>query len=429
MRTWVVVGVLLALVAGLVGQMLPAAAATPPDERAFFRVWERTDALVADGAVERTWYWGPEPLFTFDEEYKQGVEGQRRVQYWDKGRMEISNPNDNPDDAWYVTSGLLPIEMIAGRIQMGDTSFERRDPTQLPVAGDPDAQSNADAPTYADFAQVTTVSLDSRLSPITMDPIGPIAADNAAPPLFGNLVSAALTGDGQIEQRPDLAAAYPGTRLVYYDGTLSHNIPQVFWDFLQQVGPVQINGEQRQDLLVDWLYLIGHPASEPYWITTNIDGVPQDLMVQVYERRVLTFNPNNPPGWQVEMSNTGWHYYLWRYELTSPPEPPNFARPNNINASVEPPEATAGTTFRVTLSGFDPGEQVSVWLTMPDDSVLEAPEPAIADDNGNAALFGEMPIQIFSDEDSPIGVWALTGAGASSGNTAVAYFTVFPPEE
>ncbi len=414
------------LVGALLVPVLPALAA--PDENAFFRIWERTDALVANRTIERTWFWGPTPLQTMDEEYIEGVAGKRRVQYWDKGRMEISHPNDNPFSPWYVTSGLLSIEMIAGRIQVGDVRFERRPRAAIPIAGDPDPETNPDAPTYDDFFGVTTVFLDSRLQPILSDPIGPIAADSAAPPRFGDLVAETLNADGTVGRRPELAAAHPGTRLVYYDGVLSHNIPQVFWDFLQQIGPVQINGEQRQDLLMDWLYVMGHPASEPYWVTTRVNGVKQDILVQVYERRVLTYNPNNLPQWQVELGNIGQHYYRWRYELTTAPQPVNFFRPDNINAFVDPAEAPAGTIFAVTLFGFQPGENISIWLTLPDQSVEEAPEPGVADANGEATLFGETPISVFTNQSDPIGVWALTGQGSRSGNMAIGYFTVQPAQ-
>jgi hypothetical protein len=418
--------VLVALVMGVGGA--PIQAQGSPDEAAFFRVWERTDAPVAAGAVQRPWYWGPEPLITMDEEYAEGVNGVRRVQYWDKGRMEISNPNDDPASPWYVTSGMLPLEMIRGRVMMGDTKTQVRDRAELPIAGDPDPATNPEAPTYADFFAVTTVMLDSRLQPITTDPIGPIAADSAAPPRFGDLVAEGLNATGEVIDRPELAAAYPGTRLVYYDGVLSHNVPQVFWDFLQQIGTVQINGEQRQDLLVDWLYVMGHPASEPYWVTTNVNGVPTDIMVQVYERRVLTYNPNNAAPFQVEMSNVGRDYYLWRYELTSPPPPPNLNRPPNVSASVSPESGEPGTDFDVTLFGFDPGEEVSIWLTFPDDAVLEAPELAVANENGEAVLFGETPITVFTTNQAPAGVWALTGQGMRSGHTSIGYFVVLPAD-
>ena len=37
------------------------------------------------------------------------------------------------------------------------------------------------------------------------------------------------------------------------------------------------------------------------------------MLIQAYERRVLTYNPANPPAFQVEMGNIGLHYYDWRY--------------------------------------------------------------------------------------------------------------------
>ena len=33
----------------------------------------------------------------------------------------------------------------------------------------------------------------------------------------------------------------------------------------------------------------------------------------VTQKSVLTYSPDNPSGWQVEMGNVGRHYYLWRY--------------------------------------------------------------------------------------------------------------------
>src|SRR2546430_1139648 len=60
---------------------------------AFSSVWERTDAPVASGAVKRTWFWGPQPNSegTY-EDYKEGAGGKRIVQYFDKSRMEINDP-------------------------------------------------------------------------------------------------------------------------------------------------------------------------------------------------------------------------------------------------------------------------------------------------------------------------------------------------
>jgi hypothetical protein len=35
--------------------------------------------------------------------------------------------------------------------------------------------------------------------------------------------------------------------------------------------------------------------------------------MQCFERRCLTYTPDNPEGWQVEAGNVGRHYYYWRY--------------------------------------------------------------------------------------------------------------------
>ena len=35
--------------------------------------------------------------------------------------------------------------------------------------------------------------------------------------------------------------------------------------------------------------------------------------MQLYERRVLTYVPDNPAGYKVEMGNVGQHYFQWRY--------------------------------------------------------------------------------------------------------------------
>ena len=54
------------------------------------------------------------------------------------------------------------------------------------------------------------------------------------------------------------------------------------------------------------------------------------MLLQAYERRVLTYVPTNPEGFQVEMGNIGQHYYDWRYSAglarPQPPLPPLRSR-------------------------------------------------------------------------------------------------------
>ena len=92
---------------------------------AFARTWARTDGPVIGGAVARTWVWGPEPRTgALTEPYRDAPGGTRLVQYFDKSRMELTNPHGNPADPFYVTNGLLATEMLTGNVQLGDTTFE-----------------------------------------------------------------------------------------------------------------------------------------------------------------------------------------------------------------------------------------------------------------------------------------------------------------
>ena len=60
------------------------AAAEPPANEHFQRVWERTDKPIADLAVNRSWLWGPEGTTgLLQEEYSNSPGGFRDVQYFD----------------------------------------------------------------------------------------------------------------------------------------------------------------------------------------------------------------------------------------------------------------------------------------------------------------------------------------------------------
>jgi hypothetical protein len=50
-----------------------------------------------------------------------------------------------------------------------------------------------------------------------------------------------------------------------------------------------------------------------FWVKTKVGGKEMPVLFQVFERRVLTYNPTNQPAFRVEMGNVGQHYQLWRY--------------------------------------------------------------------------------------------------------------------
>jgi len=246
---------------------------------AFRALWQRTDADVASGNASRGWLWGtPVPFGALREPYAQAAGGTRLVQYFDKGRMELNDPNADPASPWYVTSGLLTVELVTGQVQVGDHAFQNLEPAQIPVAGDLESVS-PQTPHYADYTS-------DRLAR---------AADQT-----GQAVTAQFQrGQGVTSITPPAPVT-----IAAYDDTLGHNIPDVFTNYFNQ---------DLAALGLNWLFVMGHPISEPYWITASFNGQTQLVLVQLFERRALAYNPQNQAGAQVEFTNIGLHYYRWRY--------------------------------------------------------------------------------------------------------------------
>src|SRR5689334_22202542 len=115
-QRWVRLGAVLLIVAGL----LPgwgAHAQGPFADPAFQQVWERSDKPVAESrAGGRSWMWGPQPNQALTEPYSRNIlGGTRQVQYFDKARMEINDPNGDRNNLYFVTNGRLVVELISGR--------------------------------------------------------------------------------------------------------------------------------------------------------------------------------------------------------------------------------------------------------------------------------------------------------------------------
>jgi hypothetical protein len=272
----------------------PTTAFTAP---AFERVWERSDRPVVNGQAGRPWLWGAAPIAAGQEPYVQGQNGQRQVEYFDKARMEINDPAADPATQWFVTNGLLVVEMMTGRIQVGNNEYDPMPlpPNPVPVAGDGDSP---DAPTYATMARVASLQGDNH------------ADDHTGSPVTATLDRDGEVGDGTGQVPAPALAAVQNAR---YEPTLGHNIPNVFADFQSAQGPIYVNGGITQGAVVDPLFDLGYPITEAYWARLRIAGQDRWALIQAYQRRVLTYVPDNAPPWQVEMGNVGRHYYDWRY--------------------------------------------------------------------------------------------------------------------
>jgi hypothetical protein len=235
-----------------------AAAISP----AFRDLWAKTDSDPSAVPV-----WGPQAFSEeLNERYAEAPGGYRLVQYFDKGRMELGT------DGMTVTAGLLAVEMIQGKVQIGDAKTEFLvTADKIAVAGDPDNTF----PSYASLRRLTTL-----------------------PPLTDGFYTRTYLPNQTFGTRPaangDPLAAYAIT-----DITTGRSIPKAFADF---------RNDPRHALAT-----IGLAITEPVWATVKVGGQPKDVLVQAFERRVLTYTPTNPDPYKVEFGNIGQHYYRWRY--------------------------------------------------------------------------------------------------------------------
>ncbi len=252
-------------------------------ERLFAWWWRRTDDPIARGLVQRSWLWGPVLGPVEWEPYRDSPGGRRLVQYFEKGRMELTDPAAPVDARWRVTGGRLAWELLTGEQQVGDTAFLARRPAELAVAGDPG-------------------------NPMTYAVLGRTLGRPAGIP--GAVVVERLLPDGSVVQDPALERY--AVRYGDHFPETGHGIASVFAAWVDQRGPVWAGDRLREEpLFAPWVALLGYPVTEPYWVQVPVGGVPRDVLVQCFERRCLTYTPDNPPSWQVEMSNIGLHYRAW----------------------------------------------------------------------------------------------------------------------
>lgn len=247
---------------------LPAHAATVFASPAFGNTWQKGEA-VSPG------YWGPlaNARDGLQEPYKEAEAGQRLVQYFDKRRMEMPTPATGA-----ITSGLLAVELITGRVQLGDNTFQQGTPAAIPVGGDADSVG----PTYAAIKDNAAQLLAATSSTMGVTTTRSLSASGTLGTFTGNIHDAQAT-------------------IAVFDAT-QHNIPVAFANYRNRVG----------------FLTVGLAISEPFWSSVKISGKQRDVLIQAFERRVMTYTPSNPDGFKVEFGNTGQHYYAWRYKSAMP---------------------------------------------------------------------------------------------------------------
>ncbi len=380
--------------------------------------WQRADKAVADGLANppRSWLWGPQsfgpPNGATSEPYADSPGGQRQVIYFDKARMEINKPGSGA-----VTNGLLVRELISGKLAISDaTSTPRRPANDIPMAGD---ASGNNGPTYANFTRIA--SLDGN---------------NPASNRTGQAASDTIDKTGSVGSSSELGSK---AKYVFFDSNLKHNVPDVFWNFLNQKGNVFVGNQLvanqpilGEDANAPWLDATGLPLTDAYWAKVTVSGQVKDVLIQAFERRVLTYTPDNDAAFRVEMGNVGQHYFSWRYSskydndlpaavptppgpITSPPPVTTGncdALPNSLGgASPVLKCAPAGLVMQVTAP-FSPDETVSLTVTKPAGDKLNL--------SVNSGAAGLAVVNVVS-QTSEQGQWKFSFKGQSSGKEAETY--------
>ena len=224
-----------------------------------YKAWEKDNPNVnprGDGEPNVN----PDRLFEIGPQfarYYQRVTGEKVLgpaigpplddaQYFEKGRLEDHSAAFEGE--WAYAYGLLVPELIESG-------------AKVRIAG------NA-GPAYADLA--ARVSVEARVT---------------SPSPSGGLVS-----------NPD------GSVFVPFDGSLAgrsgHVVPSYFWRYVND--PDLFPG--------GWLHDTGLPMSETFTIEVAKGDQRRAVVVQVFERAILTYDAANPAGFQVERANVGLAY-------------------------------------------------------------------------------------------------------------------------
>ncbi len=261
--------VVLVAVAALIAALPVREVSTPPfASPAFEQLWLRQQNAQLD-------LWGQTPLAWRIEPYTDAPAGRRLVQYFDRGRMELTAQAGS--SRTLVTQGRLAWELTTGQIALGSDLSARRPPPDLPIdGGSPDPR----VPTYAALARLVATPASDRTT--TDRP-----------------VEEWLSADGTLHTDAPPAQVRP-SRFV---SVTSHNLPDVTVALFD-----------RSPLGSDaWIETFGYPISEPVWAYYRRGTTALPSLIQVFERRILVYTPSLPTDQRFTIANTGRHYYRWRY--------------------------------------------------------------------------------------------------------------------
>jgi hypothetical protein len=170
----------------------------------------------------------------------------------------------------------------------------------------------------------------------------------------------------------------PGTTMMTREGVFvpfdpqlravpGYKVPDFFWDYIN-----------RTDLFPGgWLHDVGLPMTDAFETSVVKNGEQRGIIMQAFERTVLTYDSENPAEWRTERGNIG------ADALPFHPQTPN---------AIEIPATGARSIFplKVLARVGSPGEQVEARVSWPDGSVLTNTFTLLKGEDGRGILIDDM---------------------------------------
>ena len=128
-----------------------------------------------------------------------------------------------------------------------------------------------------------------------------------------------------------------------------------------------------------WLHDIGLPMTDAFVVSVYKNRVWRDITIQAFERTVLTNDPQNPSGWQVERGNIG------ADALRTLPQP-------QLAGPIEIPAAGARVTLPLHILARigQPGGQLIARLRWQDGTELMRVLPVLRGADGQGLVIGTL---------------------------------------
>ena len=146
-----------------------------------------------------------------------------------------------------------------------------------------------------------------------------------------------------------------------------YKVPDFFWRYINQTALFPGG----------WLHDIGLPMTEAFEATVVKNGERREIILQAFERAVLSYDPDNPAQWQIERANIGTDALPFHQAGDNP---------------IAIPAVGERVAFPMHLMARlgRPGDVVNAVMTWPSGDVLSRPFTLLRGEDGRGLLIDDL---------------------------------------